>query len=87
MNSIIRIGDKTTCGGQVISGSLAMKFNGIGVARKGDKVACPVTGQNSSVIIEGNPECCDDGDPIAFHGCRCACGGVLLSSLLDVTAS
>ncbi len=40
MQGIIRIGDKTTHGGAVQSGSSAMIFCGIGVARKGDKVSC-----------------------------------------------
>lgn len=40
MKGIIRIGDKTTGGGTVISGSADMKFLGIGVARVGDAVTC-----------------------------------------------
>ena len=36
MRNIIRIGDKTTGGGTVQSGSVVMKFCGIGVARQGD---------------------------------------------------
>lgn len=42
MHGIIRIGDKTTCGGTVMSGSSAMIFSGIGVARQGDPVMCSV---------------------------------------------
>ncbi|WP_240150328.1 PAAR domain-containing protein, partial [Erwinia amylovora] len=38
------MGDKTTHGGAVQSGSSAMIFGGIGVARKGDKVSCPQQG-------------------------------------------
>lgn len=36
MKGIIRIGDKTTSGGTVLSDSSVMKFGGIGVAREGD---------------------------------------------------
>ncbi len=42
MLQIIRKGDKTTHGGSVLTASDTMKFGGIGVARKGDKVSCPV---------------------------------------------
>ena len=42
MLQIIRKGDKTTHGGSVLTASETMKFGGIGVARKGDKVSCPV---------------------------------------------
>ncbi|WP_187433276.1 PAAR domain-containing protein, partial [Serratia marcescens] len=37
MLAIVRIGDKTTHGGTVLTGSGTMIFGGIGVARKGDK--------------------------------------------------
>ncbi|MCD8731326.1 PAAR domain-containing protein [Klebsiella pneumoniae] len=43
MLQIIRKGDKTTHGGSVLTASETMKFGGIGVARKGDKVSCPVS--------------------------------------------
>ena len=39
MLQIIRKGDKTTHGGSVLTASETMKFGGIGVARKGDKVS------------------------------------------------
>lgn len=42
MLQIIRKGDKTTHGGSVLTASETMKFGGIGVARKGDKVSCPI---------------------------------------------
>ncbi|WP_234450177.1 PAAR domain-containing protein, partial [Enterobacter hormaechei] len=38
MLQIIRKGDKTTHGGSILTASDTMKFGGIGVARKGDKV-------------------------------------------------
>ncbi|OWO81451.1 hypothetical protein B5C26_14835 [Photorhabdus luminescens] len=41
MKGIIRIHDKTTHGGQALSGSQNMKFGGLGVARKTDPVSCP----------------------------------------------
>ncbi|EBG5616638.1 PAAR domain-containing protein [Salmonella enterica subsp. enterica] len=75
MLPIVRIGDKTTHGGAVISGSATMIFGNIGVARKGDKVTCPIEGHGPvTTIIEGNPNYLDNGIPVAFHGHRCACG-------------
>jgi len=87
MRSIIRIGDKTTGGGTVLSGSTVMIFGGIGVARKGDPVSCPILGHGPTVIAEGHPVFCDKGVPIAFQGHFCACGCLLISSLLDMSAS
>ncbi|WP_460125119.1 PAAR domain-containing protein [Pseudomonas sp. S2_C03] len=81
MKGIIRIGDKNTSGGTVLSGSEVMRFNDIGVARKGDPVRCPVPGHGETVIEEGLSSYCDNGVPVAFEGHRCACGCVLISSM------
>ncbi|MHA7846361.1 PAAR domain-containing protein [Serratia sp. D1N4] len=85
MKGIIRIGDKTTHGGVVKSGSSTMRFGGIGVARLGDPVSCLAHGK--TVISEGHATFCDNGIPVAFHGHRCACGCTLISSLPQATAS
>ncbi|MHC8305774.1 PAAR domain-containing protein [Pseudomonas sp. PB3P13] len=87
MKGIIRIGDKTTGGGAVLSGSTAMLFSSIGVARQGDPVSCPVPGHGRTVVAEGHPAFRDEGVPIAFHGHRCACGCTLISSLPEASAS
>lgn len=84
MLGIIRVGDKTTSGGSVISGSTEWILNGLGAARLGDPVKCSAHGL--TVIAEGNPDVCDVGVPVAFNGHRCACGCALITSLPDVTA-
>ncbi len=81
MKGIVRIGDKTTHGGKVLSGSVNMKFAGIGVARLNDPVSCPIPGHNQSYIAEGHPTMKDNGLPVAFHGHKCTCGCKLISSL------
>jgi len=87
MKGIVRIGDKTTGGGQVQSGSAKMKFAGIGVARLNDPVSCPVIGHSPSKIVEGHPTMNDNGIPVAFHGYKCSCGCTLISSLTNATTS
>lgn len=47
------MGDKTTGGGVVTSGSAVMKFHGIGAARVGDTVSCAIPGHGPTVIAEG----------------------------------
>ncbi|MFH7092709.1 PAAR domain-containing protein, partial [Klebsiella pneumoniae] len=47
----------------------------------GDPVSCPIKGHGPTVIAEGHPTFSDHGIPVAFHGHRCACGCILLSSL------
>lgn len=80
MLQIIRKGDKTTHGGTVLTASEEMKFGGIGVARKGDTVSCPMPFHGVTIIIEGNPNYLDNGIPVAFHGHKCGCGCTLISS-------
>ncbi|WP_350448718.1 PAAR domain-containing protein [Pseudomonas solani] len=58
-----------------------MKFHGIGAARVGDTVSCEIPGHGPTVIAEGHPVFNDHGVPVAFHGHRCVCGCVLLTSL------
>jgi len=86
MRFIIRIGDRTTGGGAVLSGSSAMRFGGIGVAREGDPVSCPIPGHGPTVIAEGYSAFRDSGVPVAFDGYRCACGCVLISSMPNAGA-
>jgi uncharacterized Zn-binding protein involved in type VI secretion len=80
MQNLIRLHDKTTHNGRVISCSPTMSFDDLGVARKGDLIDCPEHGINP--IIEGDPDFTDDGIPVALHGHRGACGCTLISSLL-----
>ncbi|SDX45851.1 Zn-binding Pro-Ala-Ala-Arg (PAAR) domain-containing protein, incolved in TypeVI secretion [Pseudomonas syringae] len=87
MKGIIRIGDKTSSGGTVLSGSMVMIFRGIGAARQGDSVICPIPGHGSTVIAEGHPTLRDNGVPVAFHGHRCACGCALISSLPEASVN
>jgi uncharacterized Zn-binding protein involved in type VI secretion len=87
MNNIIRVGDKTTGGGTVLSGSATMKFGGLGVARLRDPVQCSVPGHGQTVIAEGNTAFTDNDVPVAFHGHRCACGCTLISSYPEASAS
>ncbi|CAI8794183.1 PAAR domain-containing protein [Kosakonia quasisacchari] len=41
----LRIGDKTTCGGRILSGSPLHSFGGIATARNGDSVSCGKDGK------------------------------------------
>lgn len=87
MKGIIRIGDSTTGGGTVKSGSDSMIFDGLGAARVGDIVVCPLPGHGANAIAEGNAGFGDDGVPVAFHGDPCKCGCTLITSLPEASAS
>ncbi|MCW7550391.1 hypothetical protein [Photorhabdus aballayi] len=87
MNSTIRISDKTTCGGQLISRSLVMKFDGISTTHKNGRLTCLVKECGDPWIIKSNSECCGKEPSVAFYRDRYSYSCVLLSSLPDVTVS
>ncbi|MER5081741.1 PAAR domain-containing protein [Providencia stuartii] len=84
MKGIIRLGDKTSSGGQVKSASTCIYIHGKGVARVGDTATCPKHGINT--IAEGHPNINDHGQSIAFHGHKLSCGCFLITSLPNVSA-
>ncbi|WP_413494782.1 PAAR domain-containing protein [Morganella psychrotolerans] len=86
MKGIIRVGDRTSGGGYVTSGSSVIKFSGKYIARKGDPVDCPKKGHNNAFISQGHPTMKDHGIPVAFHGYLCSCGCVLISSLTNASS-
>lgn len=78
MKKTISVGDNTSHGGTVLTGSSVVTIDGKAVARKSDKVSCPEHGVNS--ITEGDEKHCDNGLAIALEGHRCACGAILISN-------
>ncbi|MDU7388372.1 PAAR domain-containing protein [Atlantibacter hermannii] len=78
MTRTICVGDKTSHGGVVMTGSSQIFIDDRAVARKSDKVSCPEHGDN--IIIEGDENHDDNGLPVALENGHCACGAVLISS-------
>ncbi len=77
---VIRLGDKTTHGGVVTQVGSATTVESIRIARVGDLVLCPLC-KGPHIIVEGDPDCCDDDIPIALHGHKTSCGASLITSL------
>lgn len=84
---VVRLGDPTTHGGQVVSASATRFINGKQVARMGDHATCPLPGHGIVTIIEGDPFWTDDGKPIALEGHKCSCGCSLISTLATLGRS
>ncbi|MGH8083937.1 MAG: PAAR domain-containing protein [Lysobacter sp.] len=74
----IVVGDTTSGGGAVVSGSPFTDIDGQPAARKGDKVICGTHGPTT--IATGDPTLIIDGEPQAMHGDGCACGCKLIST-------
>lgn len=78
MPNLIYVGDKTSHGGVVKTGSPRISLDGRAAARKTDKVSCPLCGDNE--IAEGDDRKMDGDLPLTFHGQRTRCGAILIAS-------
>ena len=85
MQALIVQGDRSSHGGVVLGGSPFTKSDGQPVARVGDMVSCPQC-KGVFPIVEGHAQLRDRGAPIAYHGCKTACGASLISSQTLVSA-
>ena len=50
----------------------------------GDMVSCPLC-KGIFSISQGDASLIDDGKPVAYHGCKVACGATLISSQMFTT--
>lgn len=82
---VVRLGDFTSHGGQVITASTTHTIGGIGIARVGDKVTCSLPGHGMSVIVAGVPTYLIGGRMVALHGHQGACGCSLIASVVTAT--
>ncbi len=74
----IVVGDSTSSGGTVLTGSPFTDINGMAVARVGDKAFCPKH-QGAFPIVTGDPTFIVDGQALARHGDALACGCKVLA--------
>lgn len=77
MPLIIRLGDTSDHGGEVITSCQKYRFEGALAARKGDLFDCPIHGVNP--IVEGSAKYSFEGAPVARQGDHTACGATLIS--------
>ncbi|NHB59671.1 S-type pyocin domain-containing protein [Photorhabdus sp. RW14-46] len=79
------VGDKTTCGGQIITGDHTMTFNGRATAREGDKVTCGKH-PGTYVIVGGVSDVFDMGRKLAGtldSVSTCPCRARFINSEMD----
>jgi len=77
---VIRLGDKTSHDGVVVSASPLSTSGGVAIARVGDKVECPRAGHNGCVIVSGDPSMIVDAKPVARPGDKISCGAPLVAN-------
>ncbi len=78
MRCVVVVGDKTSGGGTVVSGSADTDINGKAVARVGDKVVCSSHGGTFS-IVSGDESLIIDGQAVARNGDKVSCGCTLIA--------
>ncbi len=84
MRRIIRLGDPTSHGGNVVSAASNVNVMGIPVARLGDACTCPIPGHSGCTIVEGDPTHTIDGIPVAYEGHKTSCGAALIATVSNV---
>lgn len=77
---VVRLGDKTSHGGQVISASDTFTVLGKKVSLSGDKTFCPKCKGTFSIEV-ANSERHHHGKLVAYHDDATACGAKLISSI------
>lgn len=83
---IIVLGDKTDHGGTVITAGSTTDTNGFLWARQGDMVSCPKC-KGVFPIAQGDANFISDGAPIAYAGCKVACGATLIGGKQGITTT
>jgi uncharacterized Zn-binding protein involved in type VI secretion len=78
MKNLAYEGDATSHGGKILTGADRIKVKGRRAARVGDKVSCPIHGDNE--IVEGSDRMKDGTTPLSRDGDRTRCGAVLIAS-------
>lgn len=84
MPAVARLGDTSSHGGAIVTASENVLVNGMGVARVGDTLSCPIHGPQP--IVEGLLTMLVNGVPVARVGDAAACGAVIASGSENVTA-
>ena len=78
-HTISTVGDRTTHGGTVITGSPTRMVQGKKVARLGDMCSCPIHGKTRIVrVLDIMPR--TDGLPTAHSDAMTACGAKIIKS-------
>jgi uncharacterized Zn-binding protein involved in type VI secretion len=82
--NIIRVGDPTSHGGQVLASSATNHtVDGIAIALQGDPCSCPIRGHSGCTIAQGDPDHTINGVPVAYSGHLTTCGATLQSTLTN----
>lgn len=75
----IRLGDKTSHGGEVITATATIKVHGIALALESDMTRCPKCKGDFAILPSGEGKK-NAGRWVAYTGTKTACGAELIAS-------
>lgn len=78
MKNLACEGDATSHGGKILTGADRITVKGRRAARIGDRVSCPIHGENR--IVGGSSRMSDGATPLSCDGDHTECGAVLLAT-------
>ena len=79
MGNIIRLGDTSTHGGILVTSSVNVFVNGIGVVRLFDIHCCPIPGHGCTPMVTASPDTTANSRNICRTGDLAACGAAAIS--------
>ena len=79
-----RLGDVSSHGGTIITGSVTTLVNGRPVARMCDMHVCPIPGHGVTPIVTGSLDTATDGRPNARLCDVAGCGAMIVTGSLNV---
>ena len=79
-SAVVCLGDSSSHGGTIVSGSPQFTVKGRSVARMGDLHQCPMKGHGMTPIVSGSDRLLDQGRPVARAGDVTGCGAVLVAN-------
>ena len=85
MPFVARVGDTTSHGGSIISGSTKILTNGLATAHIGSGHYCPIHGTNT--ISSGSTKTTIEGFGVARIGDVTSCGAVIVSGSTNIESS
>lgn len=79
LQPVIRIGDGSDHGGQMISGANKTTVDGIAVCRVGDMHTCPIPGHGTTPLVSGSGSFRCEGAAVGrIREDRVGCGAVIM---------
>jgi len=87
MPTVTLVGDGSSHGGTVITGSSTVRNQSKGLVRNGDLHSCPQPGHGTTSISSTTVKLRINGQRVVVNGCVAGCGAVILPGSSDMTTT